>query len=248
MEIWGTVALFVLGIVLTVKGGDLFVDAASWIAEVSGIPKFIIGATIVSLATTMPELLVSLLAAAQGKADMAIGNAVGSVTANTGLIMALALVCMPVTFARKTGWRKAALLLGAAAIVGGSQLLVDGGSGLALWQGVPERVIAVTLVAVGTSLPELVTTLTAIAKKQDSLSVGNVIGANIIDLTLILPLCALISGGTLAVSAQSLAVDFPACMVTLLVGLVPLLLRQKGARVQGIAMLALYAGYLTLVI
>ena len=114
--------------------------------------------------------------------------------------------------------------------------------------GVPERVIAVTLVAVGTSLPELVTTLTAIAKKQDSLSVGNVIGANIIDLTLILPLCALISGGTLAVSAQSLAVDFPACMVTLLVGLVPLLLRQKGARVQGIAMLALYAGYLTLVI
>ena len=83
MEIWGTVALFVLGIVLTVKGGDLFVDAASWIAEVSGIPKFIIGATIVSLATTMPELLVSLLAAAQGKADMAIGNAVGSVTAWT---------------------------------------------------------------------------------------------------------------------------------------------------------------------
>ncbi len=95
-------------------------------------------------------------------------------------------------------------------------------------------------------MPELVTTLTAIAKKQDSLSVGNVIGANIIDLTLILPLCALISGGTLAVSAQSLAVDFPACMVTLLVGLLPLLLRQKGARVQGIAMLALYAGYLTL--
>ena len=243
---------------------------------------------------------------------MTIGNAVGSVTANTGLIMALALVCMPVTFARKTGWRKAALLLGAmaalwvaslsgqfgwegivlllvifalalwenlrgmrreseatekvqatrrekvenvlkfllgaAAIVGGSQLLVDGGSDLALWLGVPERVIAVTLVAVGTSLPELVTTLTAIAKKQDSLSVGNVIGANIIDLTLILPLCALISGGTLAVSAQSLAVDFPACMVTLLVGLLPLLLRQKGARVQGIAMLALYAGYLTLVI
>ena len=139
-------------------------------------------------------------------------------------------------------------LLGAAAIVGGSQLLVNAGSDLALWLGVPERVIAVTLVAVGTSLPELVTTLTAIAKKQDSLSVGNVIGANIIDLTLILPLCALIAGGTLPVSAQSLAVDFPACMVTLLAGLVPLLLRQKGARVQGIAMLALYAGYLTLVI
>ena len=92
------------------------------------------------------------------------------------------------------------------------------------------------------------TTLTAIAKKQDSLSVGNIIGANIIDLTLILPLCALISGGTLPVSAQCLAVDFPACMVTLLVGLMPLLLRQKGARIQGAAMLALYAGYLALVV
>lgn len=312
MEIWGTVALFVLGIVLTVKGGDLFVDAASWIAEVSGIPKFIIGATIVSLATTMPELLVSLLAAAQGKADMAIGNAVGSVTANTGLIMALALLCMPVTFLRKTGWRKAALLLcamaalwvsslsgrfgwegivlllavfvlalwenlrgmsqeseqtekrqadrrdkienvlkfllGAAAIVGGSQLLVNGGS------EVPTATSVTAMTRSGTpshrakSLPELVTTLTAIAKKQDSLSVGNIIGANLIDLTLILPLCALISGGTLPVSAQCLAVDFPACMATLLAGLVPLLLRQKGARIQGAAMLALYAGYLTLVV
>ena len=131
MEIWGTVALFALGIVLTVKGGDLFVDAASWIAEVSGIPKFIIGATIVSLATTMPELLVSLLAAAQGKADMTIGNAVGSVTANTGLIMALALVCMPVTFARKTGWRKAALLLGAMAALWVASL-----SGQFGWEGI----------------------------------------------------------------------------------------------------------------
>lgn len=312
MEIWGTVGLFMLGIVLTVKGGDLFVDAASWIAEVSGIPKFVIGATIVSLATTMPELLVSLLAAAQGKADMAIGNAVGSVTANTGLIMGLALLCMPVAFSRSAGWRKAALLvcamaalwaaslsgwfgwegmvlllavfalalgenlrgmrqekeagerqqasrrdkvenglkflLGAAAIVGGSQLLVDGGSGLALWLGVPERVVAVTLVAVGTSLPELVTTLTAIGKGQDSLSVGNVIGANIIDLTLILPLCALISGGHLPVSAQCLAVDFPACMAALLAGLTPLLIRQRGSRLQGAAMLALYATYLALVI
>lgn len=68
--------LFLLGIVLIVKGGDFFVDAASWIAEVSGVPKLIIGATIVSLATTMPEMLVSMMAALQGKVDMSIGNAV----------------------------------------------------------------------------------------------------------------------------------------------------------------------------
>ena len=312
MNIWITVGLFILGIILTIKGGDLFVDASSWIAEVSGIPKFVIGATIVSLATTMPEMLVSIFAAAAGKVDMAIGNAVGSVTANCGLILAIALIFMPIVFDRKKNWPKAALLIaamtllwvcslsgslgwvgivllivvvvlyiieslhsarqeesrsekvsatgkekamnavkflvGAAAIVGGSQLLVNSGSDLAKWLGVPERVIAVTLVAVGTSLPELVTTLTAISKKQASLSVGNIIGANIIDLSLILPLCALVSGGSLPVAAQSLAVDFPACMLLLLIGLVPLLFRQKGAKLQGIIMLAIYAGYLVIVL
>ncbi len=88
--------IFLAGIILIVKGGDWFVDAASWIAEVSGIPKLIVGATIVSLATTLPELLVSAMAAAQGKVDMAVGNAVGSVTANLGLIMAFSIICMPV--------------------------------------------------------------------------------------------------------------------------------------------------------
>lgn len=74
---------------------------------------------------------------------------------------------------------------------------MDHGGNLARLIGVPERIIGVTLIAVGTSLPELVTTLTAIAKKQASLSAGNIIGANIIDLTLILPICSLISGGAL---------------------------------------------------
>ena len=74
MELTLIIALFLLGIVFIVKGGDLFVDAAAWMAEVSGIPKLIIGATIVSLATTLPEMLVSVMAAAQGKVDMAIGT------------------------------------------------------------------------------------------------------------------------------------------------------------------------------
>ena len=100
MDLLITVLLFAVGIVFVVKGGDFFVDAASWIAEVSGIPKLIIGATIVSVATTLPEMLVSVMAALQGKVDMSIGNAVGSVTANIGLIMALALIFMP-----GWGWR-----------------------------------------------------------------------------------------------------------------------------------------------
>ena len=100
MHIFLVILLFAVGIILIVKGGDYFVDAASWMAEVSGIPKLIVGATVVSFATTLPELLVSAFAAAQGKVDMSIGNAVGSVTANLGLIMAIALICMPTVIKR----------------------------------------------------------------------------------------------------------------------------------------------------
>ena len=276
MDLLITVLLFAVGIVFVVKGGDFFVDAASWIAEVSGIPKLIIGVTIVSVATTLPEMLVSVMAALQGKVDMSIGNAVGSVTANIGLIMALALIFMPGVIKRKDYLIKSVLMLSAAllivlcgltgsvsilfsvllmvifviflvenvtsakrtmaeekneekdeslkdkktiiiniikfvvgtiGIVWGADLLVDNGSELARIIGISERIIGVTLVAVGTSLPELITTITAITKKQSALSVGNILGANIMDLTLIMPLSALISGQALPVAATSAMID-----------------------------------------
>ena len=95
------VIMFVLGLFFIVKGGDIFVDAATWIAEATGIPKFVIGATVVSFATTLPELLVSAIAATKGQNDMAVGNAVGSVTANVGLIMSISVLCMPALVKRK---------------------------------------------------------------------------------------------------------------------------------------------------
>lgn len=315
MTLFATIVLFVLGVILVVKGGDFFVDAASWIAEKSGIPKVIIGATIVSLATTMPELLVSVMAALDGKVDMSIGNAVGSVTANIGLIMAIGLVCMPGVIKRSNYLVKSILMLAAAAlitvcgitgsvslpisvllmivfaifmyenlhevrknvsakksdsekeepasrktvalnvakfvvgalfIVIGSQLLVDNGSTLARLAGVPERVIGVTLIAVGTSLPELITTITAIAKKQSSLSIGNIFGANIIDLTLIMPLSALISGKALPVSQTLAMIDLPICLVVGLIAVVPAMIRSKFSRSQGIVLLAVYAVYVVI--
>lgn len=315
MDLLVTVLLFALGIVLIVKGGDLFVDAASWMAEVSGIPKLIVGATVVSLATTLPELLVSSMAALQGKADMAVGNAVGSVTANIGLIMGIALVCIPSVIRRRDYLLKAVLMLGASlylvvacsqgslalaggaallvifaiamadnvlaarkavlvereaigegivprpagrvvcanlvkftlgavGIILGAQLLVDNGSELARLFGVPERIIGVTVIAVGTSLPELVTTLTAIAKKQASLSAGNIIGANIIDLTLILPICSLLSGGALPVSRQAVFIDIPASFVVGCLAMLPALAARRFHRWQGVALLCVYAAYL----
>lgn len=111
------VLLFLLGVVLIVKGGDAFVDAASWIAEAFHIPKFIVGATIVSLATTLPELLVSAIAASQGKTEMAIGNAVGSVTANIGLIMGISIFCMPSVMKRSSFAFKGLLMVFAAGLL-----------------------------------------------------------------------------------------------------------------------------------
>ena len=312
MEIFVTIALFVLGIVLLVKGGDFFVDAASWMAEVSGIPKLIIGATIVSIATTLPEMLVSVMAATQGKVDMSIGNAVGSVTANIGLIMAIALIFMPGVISRKEYFSKALLMLsaavlivicgffgqvngtfsvmliiiftaffsdsivmakknmdenstkekdpsltgkktviiniikfiaGAAGIIWGSDLLVDNGAALARLLGVSERIIGVTLVAIGTSLPELVTTLTAISKKQSALSVGNILGANIMDLSLIMPMSAIISGQDLPVSKIGATIDLPACLLVGLIAVVPAMIKEKFSRWQGFVLLAVYAAY-----
>lgn len=308
------VLLFAAGLVCIIKGGDLFVDAAGWIAEASGIPKFIIGANIVSFATTLPEMLVSVFAALEGNADIAVGNAVGSVTANTGLIMCLSLVYMTCLMERRQFGVKACLLLaailslfgftrdgrlsvaegllvlvifagflaeslisarreqgtelkedeerpavsgktvagnivkfvlGAAGIVLGAQLLIDNGSAIASLLGVPDAIVAATMIAVGTSLPELVTTLTAIRKKESSLSVGNIIGANIMDLTLILPLCSLILGKPLPVQSQGMLLDIPACLIICAAVLVPALWKGKFQRWMGFLAGGLYIVYLT---
>ena len=126
------VIMFVIGLVLIVKGGDIFVDAATWIAEATGIPKFIIGATVVSFATTLPELLVSAIAAAKGQNDMAIGNAVGSVTANVGLIMSISVLCMPALVKRKEIAFKGSLMILAVASLFAFSCSLD----LNLWQSI----------------------------------------------------------------------------------------------------------------
>ena len=117
MEMFVCCLLFAVGVVLVIKGGDAFVDAASWIDRAMDIPTFIIGATIVSLATTMPEMIVSVMAAAQGKVDMAVGNAVGSVIANTGLIMAVAMMAMAIPCSREKYLRQCLLLTVTAAVL-----------------------------------------------------------------------------------------------------------------------------------
>lgn len=299
---------FVVGLVFIIKGGDWFVDSASWFAEVTGIPKFVVGATVVSFATTLPELLVSLRAALNGSTQMAIGNAVGSVTANTTLIMGISLCAIAGAVDKKSfrvkgtlfavssiallvlslsgalpvwsaavlwtiffifmfynifeGKKEAALdgpakfdkselgkkilyfVLGVAGIVFGAEFLVGSGQTLARSIGISEAIIGFTVIALGTSLPELITTITAIRKKEASLSVGNIVGANIIDLTLILPLCSVIGGKAIPVERINLVFDFPVCIAATLVAVVPAMITGKFKKWQGFALLAIYVAYL----
>lgn len=303
---------FIVGLVLVIKGGDWFVDSASWFAEATGIPKFVVGATVVSFATTLPELLVSVRAAMSGSAQLAIGNAIGSVTANTTLIMGVSLVAIAGVISRKSFALKGGLLLaaivgltvlslskllpvwsafvlwaiflvfmvsnllegkkgaaneptvayekkdipakilffviGTASIVFGAEFLVSSGKTLAAGIGISETIIGFTVIALGTSLPELVTTLTAIRKKENSLSVGNIIGANIIDTTLILPLCAVINGKPLPVDKINLVFDFPVCIAACAVAIVPTVIQGKFKKWQGYALLAIYALYMLLLV
>ncbi len=300
--------IFVVGLCFTIKGGDWFVDSASWFAEATGIPKFVVGATVVSFATTLPELLVSVRAAMNGSAQLAIGNAIGSVTANTTLIMGVSLVAMAGVVSRRAfalkgglllaaivgltllsignalpvwsafvlwaiflifmvsnlieGKKSAALekkeafekkeipskvlffVLGTAAIVLGAEFLVSSGKTIAAGIGISETIIGFTVIALGTSLPELVTTLTAIRKKENSLSVGNIIGANIIDATLILPLCAVINGKALPVERINMVFDFPVCIAACAVAIIPTIIQGKFKKWQGFALLAIYGLYM----
>ena len=305
--------IFLVGLMLTIKGGDWFVDSASWFAEATGIPKFVVGATVVSFATTLPELLVSVRAAMNGSAQLAIGNAVGSVTANTTLIMGVSLVAIAGVISRKEFSLKGGLLLaavvgltvlslsgalpvwsayilwaiflifmisnliegkkgasatekadtydkkeipskvlffvlGTASIIFGAEFLVSSGKTIASGIGISETIIGFTVIALGTSLPELVTTLTAIRKKENSLSVGNIIGANIIDTTLILPLCAVINGQALPVDRVNLVFDFPVCIAACAVAVVPTIIQGKFKKWQGYALLSIYGLYMVMLV
>ncbi len=310
------IPLFLIGLFLIVKGGDMFVDSATWIAEVSGIPKILVGATIVSFATTLPELLVSLIAAIGNDTSMAIGNAIGSVSANLGLIFAILMIASPGETNRSGFMLKAVLMLSAAVVLAafgfygtltwvgsviliaiycafmffnikdakkamidgkslevkeerpevnkktitvnvikfiagaamtavGAILLVDNGQIIAAdILNIPVAIVSAIFVAIGTSLPELVTAITAIVKKQGALSVGNIVGANIIDLSVILPVCALVGGGSVPFVAQNMYLDMPVCLLISLIILIPTLISQKIRRSQGIVALSVYAAYI----
>ena len=378
------VILFAVGLVMLIKGGDWFVDSASGIARRFHLPELLIGATVVSIGTTLPEVMVSAQGAMAGSGGMAYGNAIGSIICNTSLIAAITITLKPAKAERKsmiipvafffvaaifyvsvaylmgefTRWvgfvllamfviymtltvlsmkkpsneieemtevhddaseedegedlaswkayiiealciivggafmiykggvicliavamfvvfaaysvfaikriisKKSAtymlkdilfIIVGAAVIAGGANLLVDSGTAIAEALGVPQTVIALTFVALGTSLPELVTAITSLIKGHGALSLGNIIGANLFNLVLVSGVSTVISPfpvpseSTIGGMPMSLVLDIPVMLGVMLILTVPTLIRGKLSRVQGIALLCIYAAFCTL--
>ena len=311
------VVLFIVGLILLIKGGDWFVEGATGIAHRFHVPELLIGATVVSIGTTLPEVMVSATSALGGHGEIAYGNALGSIICNTALIAALTIAIRPSETDRKTlktpvifffiaaaiytvvayttgrfsrgvgilllavfviyviinvrqvkslpqsqtspepeaesnnSTVKDVLLLviGAVLIAVGANLLVDNGTLIAQALGVPESVIALTFVALGTSLPELVTAITSLAKGHGSLSLGNVIGANLFNLVLVSGTSATLapfdipSNKTIAGMNASLVVDVPLMLFVMAFLTLPALKREKLSRVQGIVLLIIYAAF-----
>ena len=312
------VLLFALGLLLLIKGGDWFVDGAVGVAHRYKLPEILIGATIVSIGTTIPEVMVSSIAAAAGQSPTAYGNAIGSCICNTALIAAVTIAAKSVqdidakafrtpiiffflaavfysavaytsgVFSRLIGilllaffvvymvitvrqainnrvvtdsedageeeekplWKNLILLIGGAAIIAvGANLLVDNGQIIAMGLGVPESVIALTFIALGTSLPELVTAITSLLKGHSSLSLGNIIGANLFNLVFVSGMAITInpfsipSEKLIAGQNASLVVDIPVMFATMILMTLPALLTKKLRRWQGIILLLIYFSY-----
>lgn len=320
--------LIVLCIAVLSKGADWMIDGVVQLAERTGLPKIVIGATIVSLGTTMPEAFVSVMAAFMGNPGLALGNGVGSIIADTGLVFGLTCILAAVPVNRfilnRTGWVQvgsATLLVliavlslavssgngavihrwvgwlflfllvaymyatyvwarqsnahlpvpmkegdekggqtrfmslwlcwacisgGLVMVVGGARVLVPCASQIAWRIGVPDDVIAATLVALGTSLPELTTAVTAVRKGHPEITVGNIVGADVLNCLFVIGAAA--ACRPLAIPPNFFYFHFPALLIILYSFRVFIFMNKSDhfRRWQGFWLLGVYLVYLVL--
>ncbi len=316
----GSLALFAVGVLMLIKGGDWFVDSAVGIAKRFRVPEIVIGATIVSIGTTLPEVMVSVTAALNNNGAIAYGNAIGSIICNTALIAALTIAIRPAPVNRKAivtpiifffisaaiylvaayvfgtfdRWlgivmlvvfaiymtmtfikglknpdkgeeteeddQKSSpfiknlivLVLSAALIAVGADMLEGSSVSLATMAGIPTEVVGVTIVALCTSLPELVTAVTALLKGHGALSLGNIIGANIFNLVLVsgaavtLSPFAVPAGSTMFGYNTSKLVELPLMVAVMALMTLPTVFKGKLRRWQGVTLLVIYAAFVVL--
>ena len=296
------IGLLILGLVFLIFGGDLLVRSAVSFAEKFGVSSFLIGVTVVSFGTSVPELMVSIQAAMDQAADIAIGNVLGSNIANIALVLGVSVVIRPLSITTNTyklSWwvmlissllfilflldnvitKMEGLLLiaglfcfiifsikrnipneesitskiniqtgilffvlGAIGLYFGSELFVESAISIASFFNVPKFVIGITVVALGTSLPELVTSIVALMKGQNNISLGNLIGSNIFNVFAVLGITSLIQ--ELGTSSILLFLDFGVMLAVILVFGYQLFIRKKISRTAGFILLSGYFSYI----
>lgn len=305
--------VFFIGLIIIVKGGDFFIEASIWFSLKTGISYVIIGATIISIATTLPEFFVSIISSNEGFSDMSFGNAIGSFICNIGFVIGITSLIRPIKIKDSLFKYKGSILflylgifyifaldnlinkfegmilllliipfilfnifenkstniksnkkdiiftgkelfiysfkffLGGFSIVYGAHLLVETGVGIASFFNVSQKLISLTLLALGTSLPELVTTLSAIKKNKDALSVGNILGANILNISMIMGSAALVNINGLYISNESLSIDIPFAFLFTSLFIFSVIFKEKISRFTGFLMISLYILYLFII-
>lgn len=314
------IGLIILGFALLIKGADFLVDGASNVAKKFHIPEIIIGLTVVSIGTSMPELFVSVTSAIEGHSDMAMGNVIGSNVCNMLLILGLSALIRPVRFQKETrlieipfclaftvlfmllcnsgnmitrpegivligifalfiiytilmssngkdeieedkndneenkeesnNKNKNSILknifkiiIGIVALKMGGDLAVDNAVEIANYFNISEKIISLTILAVGTSLPELVTSVMAAIKGNSDIAIGNIIGSNIFNMLLIIGVASLISPITYNTMYN---IDMIVSIVAIVILAIFPMIKSKNemSRVNGIIYLLMYVGYL----
>ncbi len=296
--------MLIVGFVLLIKGADFFVEGSSAAAKLLKVPSLIIGLTVVSLGTSLPEASVSVSAALQGKNELAVSNVLGSNMFNLMVVCGLCAVLCPLLINKETLTRDIPISIGAAglliglgavgmtvgrfdgiillalfigflflmvlsakknrqeaeeeyktmpvwklliyivggvaAIIIGGKMVVSGASDIARKFGMTENLIGMTIVAIGTSLPELVTSVVAARKKEVDMAIGNAIGSNIFNLLFILGMASAIS--PIVFSMENIIDSIVLIAMTLLVMVMSFKKKQLN-RVQGGIMIAIYSAY-----
>lgn len=299
--------LIIIGFILLIKGADILVDGSSAIAKKLHIPEIVIGLTIVSIGTSMPELFVSTTSAIEGHSDISIGNIIGSNICNLLLILGLSAIIRPVKFQKQTkiienpmsiilsiifliicnteqyisraegliliilfiifliytimmGIRSQKnmvlleleetknisliknillIILGICILKIGGELVVDKAQEIARMLNVSEKIIGLTIVAVGTSLPELVTSVTAAIRGESDIAIGNIVGSNIFNMLLIIGLAAVIQ-------PMNYNITYNYQMIVLFIGMILITIfpfmkpKDRLSRIEGVVFVILY--------
>ena len=311
MQLVFFILVLVFGLIVIIKSGDLLIDSALGISNATALSKQFIGLTLLSLATTAPELCVSCFSAFQGRAQMCVNNGLGSIICNIGLVLAISLIalkqnvkreefnfkgitiifvfmllycfslnnniskieglCLIILYVlfiffsirlnknsnyksnnykikkKELIYNLFLFLLGAVGIGLSARLLVNSCIKIASILKISEGLIAITVLALGTALPELIATITSIRKKTLDLALGNIVGANIMNGTVLIGLSSIFSPTSLSVSMQSKFITIPLCIIFNIILVLPILIKQKTFKFQGILMLFLFIVYYILI-